>query len=38
LHFTVVANPATLGDDDHEQVPEFWTVTGQLTTPPLAAR
>jgi hypothetical protein len=38
LHFTVVANPATLGDDDHEQVLALWTVTGHLTVPPSAVR
>jgi hypothetical protein len=36
LHFTVEANPATLGDDDHEQVLALWTVTGHLTVPPSA--
>jgi hypothetical protein len=38
LHLTVVANPGTFGDDDHEQVLALLTVTDQLTVPPLAAR
>jgi hypothetical protein len=38
LHFTVVANPAMFGDDDHEQVLALWTIAGQVTVPPLAVR
>jgi len=34
LHLTVVANPATFGDDYQEQVLALWTVAGQVTVPP----
>jgi hypothetical protein len=36
LHFTVFANPAIVGLDDHAQVFAFFTVAVKVTEPPEA--